>query len=114
MVIMILLYFTSIKSSIFVFDLYHKQCIKEIKTSSNLERLYGIIQWNKNYILVSGATIPDIKVIDVKQKKCVGNIFIGHEDDFRCIRIIKHPKFGYSILTGGDDSTIKLYKIKFI
>ena len=49
-----LLYFTSIKSSVFVFDLYHKQFIKEIKTSSNLERLYGIIQWNKNYFNFRG------------------------------------------------------------
>ena len=48
-----------------------------------MHRLYNIIQWNKNYILVSNATTPDIKIIDINQGKCVGNNFIGHEDDFR-------------------------------
>ena len=110
-----LLFFTSIKSIVFVIDLYSKQTIKTIKTSGKIERLYNIIQWNSNYLLVSNATAPDIKVIDIKEKKCVGNIFIEqHEDDFRCIRKIKHPKFGYCLMTGGDDYSIKLYKLKNI
>lgn len=110
-----LLFFTSIKSIVFVIDLYSRQIIKTIKTSGKIERLYNIIQWNSNYLLVSNATAPDIKVIDIKEKKCVGNIFIEqYEDDFRCIRKIKHPKFGYCLMTGGDDYSIKLYKLKNI
>lgn len=109
-----LLYISTIKSYLFVFDLYSKQTIKSIKTSGKIERLYGILSWNSNYILVAGATSSDIKIIDINQSKYTGNIFTGHEDDFRCIRKIKHPKFGYCILTGCDDSTIKLFKPKCI
>jgi hypothetical protein len=109
-----LLFISSIKSMVFVFDLYSKTNVKVIKTSAKIERLYNIIQWNKNYILVSNATAPDLKVIDIKTQKCVGNVFISHDDDFRCIRKIKHPKFGYCIMTGGDDDIIKLYKPKCI
>lgn len=105
-----LLFITSIKSYVFVFDLYSRQLIKEIKTSGKMDRLYNIIKWNINYILVSNATTPDIKVININQKKCVGNNYIPHEDDFRCIRKIKHPKFGYCIITGGDDNSLKLFK----
>ena len=109
-----LLLITSIKSYVFVFDLYSRQLIKEIKTSGKMDRLYNIMQWNRNYIIVSNATTPDIKVIDISQKKCVGNNYIPHEDDFRCIRKIKHPKFGYCIITGGDDNSLKLFKPKGI
>ena len=109
-----LLYITSIQSYVFVYDLYQKKLIQKIKTSSGFDRLYSILQWNKNYIIVSNATKPDIKVIDIKQGKFVGNNYIAHEDDFRCVKKIKHPKFGYCILTGGDDFTIKLYKPKNI
>lgn len=107
-----LLYVTSIKSNIYVFNLDSKQIIKEIKTTGRVDRLYSILQWNSNYILVSDATAPDIKIIDINQGKYIGNNFIDHEDDFRCMRKIKHPKFGYCIITGGDDSIIKLYKSK--
>ena len=109
-----LLYITSIQSYVFAYDLYQKKKIQAIKTSSTFDRLYSILQWNKNYIIVSNATTPDIKVIDIQQGKYVGNNYIAHEDDFRCIRKIKHPKFGWCILTGGDDFSIKLYKLKSI
>ena len=109
-----LLYITSIRSYVFIIDLYSNEFIGQIKTSAKMHRLYNIIQWNKNYILVSNATTPDIKIIDINQGKCVGNNFIGHEDDFRCIRKIKHPKFGYCIITGGDDNSLKLFKPKNI
>ena len=105
-----LLYITSTQSYVFVYDLYEKNLIQKIKTSSVLDRLYSIIQWNKNYIIVSNSTKSCINVIDIKQGKFVGTNFIAHEDDFRCVKKIKHPKFGYCILTGGDDYTIKLYK----
>lgn len=109
-----LLYITSIQSNVFVFDLYSRENIKVINTSGKLDRLYNIIQWNSNYILVSNATTPDIKIIDIKQQKCVGNNYFRHEDDFRCIKKIKHPKFGYCVLTGSDDYSIKLFKPKSI
>ena len=109
-----LLFITTIKSYLFVFDLNCKQTIKSIKTSQQTERLYGILPWNYNYILIAGATSSDIKIIDINQIKYVGNIFIGHEDDFRCIKKINHPKFGYCIMTGCDDSSIKLFKPKDI
>ena len=109
-----ILYVNSILSIVLLIDLYNNQIIGKIKTSSQLERLYGMIQWNDDYILIAGATTPDIKVIDVRDQKCVGNIFIGHNDDFRCLRKIKHPKFGYCIITGSDDCTLKLYKLKNI
>ena len=105
-----LLYITSVKSCVFVYNLYEKYLIQKIKTSSVLERLYCILQWNKNYVIISNSTKSDIKIIDIKQGKFVGNNLIAHKDDFRCVKKIKHPKFGYCILTGGDDNTIKLYK----
>ena len=107
-----LLFVTTIRSLIFLFDLNSKNFIKAIKTSGLNERLYSILQWNSNYILACNATGPDIKVIDIKEEKCVGNNYIGHEDDFRCMRKIKHPKFGFCIITGGDDYSIKLFKPK--
>jgi len=109
-----ILFINTILSMVLLFDLNDNKIIGQIKTSSQIERLYSMIQWNDNYILIAGATIPDIKVIDIKQQKCVGNIFIGHNDDFRCLRKIKHPKFGYCIITGSDDCTLKLYKLKEI
>jgi len=109
-----ILYINTLLSLVVLFDLYNNQVIGKIKTSSQIERLYSMIQWNDDYILVAGATTPDIKVIDIKQQKCVGNIFIEHNDDFRCLRKIKHPKFGYCIITGSDDCTLKLYKLKEI
>ena len=109
-----ILYVNTIISVVLLIDLYKKRTIGKIRTSSQIERLYSIIQWNDNYILIAGATTPDIKVIDIKQQKCVGNIFIEHNDDFRCLRKIKHPKFGYCIITGSDDYTLKLYKLKEI
>ena len=109
-----ILYINTILSVVILFDLYNNKYIGKIKTSSQIERLYAMIQWNDDYILIAGATTPDIKVIDIKQQKCVGNIFIGHNDDFRCLRKIKHPKFGYCIITGSDDNTLKLYKLKKI
>jgi WD40 repeat protein len=109
-----ILYINTIISMVLLLDLHNNQIIGKIKTSSQIERLYGMIQWNENYILIAGATTPDIKVIDIKEQKCVGNIFIGHNDDFRCLRKIKHPKFGYCVITGSDDYTLKLYKLKEI
>lgn len=109
-----ILYINTIMSIVFLFDLHKRQAIARIKTSSQIERLYGMIQWNDNYILIAGATASDIKVIDIKEQKCIGNILIGHNDDFRCLRKIKHPKFGYCVITGSDDYTLKLYKLKEI
>ena len=107
-----LLFISTIQSIIFLFDLKTKDISKIIKTTGLNERLYSLLLWNNNYLLACNATAPDIKVIDIKEEKCVGNNYIGHEDDFRCVRKIKHPKFGCCIITGGDDYSIKLFKPK--
>ena len=94
-----------------IYNLFTKEhCyrIKINKTKENI-RLYGLILWSDNYLIVNDDTNKALIVIDLRDKNVVSSLYNQHNDSVRCIKRIKHNKYGECLITGGDDHFIKLF-----
>ena len=69
-----------------------------------------IIQWNYKYIIVADAKNKCFKTINL-ENKIIKDIQKQHTSYVRCIKKIYHPKYGESLLSAGEDNTIKLWII---
>ena len=107
------LYASNSCSEINIWNLLDKVLIKKIKISNKINniRLYGLLIWNENYMIVNDDYYKAIRVIDLKQNKVVSMINNRHKASVRCIKRINHPEYGECLLTGGDDHNIKLWYI---
>ena len=95
-----------------VFNLFSKEiCFKiDVRKNKSNIRLYGLILWNYNYLIVNDDNNKSIIVIDLKNKYIIGSTYNEHNDSVRCIKRIRHKKYGECLIKGGDDHFIKLFK----
>ena len=94
-----------------VFNLINKEFCYKIKIKQNKDniRLYGLILWNENYLIVNNDNDKSLIVIDLIDKNVISSIYNHHNNSVRCIKRIKHKKYGECLITGGDDHFIKLF-----
>jgi hypothetical protein len=106
------LYVSTSCSEINIWNLMDKVMTKKIKISNECDsiRLYGLLLWKENYLIVLDDTNKGIKVIDLRNNKVICHSNNKHNASVRCIKRIKHKDFGECLLTAGDDNTIKLWK----
>lgn len=106
------LYTATSSSEINIWDLYNKELVKKIRISNKLNnmRLYGLLLWRENYLIVNNDTNKSIIVIELTQNNVVTCFWNKHNESVRCLKRIKHKIYGECLLTAGDDHTIKLWK----
>ncbi len=91
-----------------IYDLLNKNIFKEIK----IEKAYliNIIKWNENYFVTIDANKKSIVLIDMNCYKIINLVkmkeIFGHE---RFLKKVKHPIFGESLISVGNDYKMKLY-----
>ena len=95
-----------------VYNLFNKEISYKIDVRKNRPniRLYGLILWNENYIIVNDDNNKSLIVIDIKSQCVVSSTYNEHNDSVRCIKRIQHKIYGECLITGGDDHFIKLFK----
>ena len=93
---------------IIIWDLLKKRLFKIIEIDSPL--MY-IIPWNDKYIIVADYKNRSFKIIDMEQEKVISEKKGCHKKEIKCIKKIKHPKYGESLLTAARDQIIKLWII---
>ena len=71
--------------------------------------MHHIIQWNDKYAIIADVDSCSFKVFDYEEKKCVYNIGGQHSRYVIGVKKINHPIYGESLLSAGNDSTIKLW-----
>lgn len=110
------LYVSTNFSEIAIWDLCNKVLYRTIKISNKLDnlRLYGLLLWKENYLIVNDDTHKAINIIDLTDYKVVSSFNNKHKESVRCIKRISHPVFGECMLTGGDDNNIKLWIISIL
>ena len=102
------LLFSSTKNGyINIWDLYNKKLINNINISGNI--LCHIIQWDDNYAIVANYNGKSFKIIDINNFNVVKNIDGEHNKEIKSIKKIKHPQYGDSLLSAGNDHVIKLW-----
>ena len=100
---------SSFNGYINIWDLYNKKIYKIINTNNS--NLAHIIKWNNKYIIVADYNNKTLKIIDLEEKKIISDINGEHTDNVVCIKKIYHPVYGESLLSAGNDNTIKLWTI---
>ena len=69
-----------------------------------------MIEWNKKNIIVADYNNKTFKIIDI-DNNLINNINPEHKAELKCIKKINHPIYGESLLSAGNDKTIKLWVI---
>ena len=92
-----------------IWDLYKKKIFKIIIANNCC--LYNIIEWNKKYIIVADYYNESFKIIDIDIEKVISDIKGQHINGVICIKKIKHPIYGESLLSASEDKTIKLWTL---
>ena len=92
-----------------IWNLYNKKIFKCLNTNKCC--LFHIIKWSNDYIIVADYNNKSFKVIDVNSGEIIKEFNGYHNDAVKCIKKIYHPLYGESLLTSGEDKTIKLWII---
>ena len=94
-----------------IYNLFSKELCYNIRINEKREniRLYGLILWNENYLIVNDDTNKALIVIDLINKNVLSSIYNKHIDSVRCIKRIRHKDYGECLITGGDDHFVKLF-----
>ena len=73
--------------------------------------LCQLIQWDDKYAIVADYNGKSFKIIDMHNYCVIRDIGNQHNKEVKTIKKIKHPIYGDSLLTSGNDYTIKLWCI---
>ena len=92
-----------------LWDLFNKSISKVINTNDCV--LSNIIQWNNQYFIVADYDNKSFKIVDIEKETIVKDITGQHTDKVPCVKKIYHPLYGESLLTAGQDNTIKLWSL---
>ena len=92
-----------------LWDLFNKSIYKVINTNDCV--LSNIIKWNNQYFIVADYDNKSFKIIDIEKEQIVKDITGQHTDKVPCVKKIYHPLYGESLLTAGQDNTIKLWSL---
>ena len=92
-----------------IWNLFNKSIYKVISTNDCV--LCNIIQWNNEYSIVADYDNKSFKIIDFEKGQVVKDIKGEHTDKVPCVKKIYHPLYGESLLTAGQDNTIKLWSL---
>ena len=103
------LYTSSKNGFINIWDLYNKNLINNININGSI--LCHMIQWDEKYAIVADYNGKSFKIIDIQSLSVVKDINGAHNKEVKTIKKIKHPLYGESLLSGGNDYTIKLWCI---
>ena len=95
--------------NIIIWDLFFKSKFKVISSLGN--QLWHIIKWNDKYSIIPDRKNKSFKIIDMEQYKIISNIGGEHKNDILCVKKVFHPIYGESLLSCGEDKTIKLWTI---
>ena len=103
------LYCSSSNGCLVIWDLKDKS-LYYFRKISKVE-LYNIIQWNKQYAIISGGANKSIIIVDLENLKEYKTIQTDHSSNVNCIKKITHPVYGECLLSSGNDHKIKLWTI---
>ena len=92
-----------------LWDLFNKSIYKVINTNDCV--LSNIIPWNNQYFIVADYDNKSFKIVDIEKEQIVKDISGQHTDKVPCVKKIYHPLYGESLLTAGQDNTIKLWSL---
>ena len=92
-----------------IWDLFNKSIHKIISTNDCV--LCHIIQWNNKYSIVADYDNKSFKIIDFEKGQVVKDIKGEHTDKVPCVKKLYHPLYGESLLSAGQDNTIKLWSL---
>ena len=88
-----------------IWDFHEGDLLEKIQI--NKAGVYGICQWNKNYLFVGCK--KTIKLLDIKNQKKIKTLG-GHENEVLSIKKIVHPKYHDCLLSlDRDNFSIKLW-----
>ena len=98
-------------SEVLIYNLYKKELYHKIQIRKNKDniRLYGLVLWSEDYLIVNDDTNKALIIIDIIDNCVISQISNNHNDSVRCVKRIKHKNYGECLLTGGDDHCIKLF-----
>jgi len=99
---------SSTNGYIHIWDLYNKNIFKAINTNNCY--LMHIIQWNSKYIIVADFDKKCFKIINLENDN-IADIEQKHTKEVVCIKKVYDDKYGESLLSAGNDNTIKLWNI---
>ena len=94
---------------IYIWDLYEKNLVFRIFIKNCL--INNIIQWNKNIIILSDLNKNSIKILLIDYGIVINDIYSQHDVGILCIKKTFHPIYGESLLSSGQDGSIKLWTI---
>ena len=101
------LYSSSKNGIINIWDLYDKILVNNININGSI--LCHIIQWDKKYAIVADYNGKSFKIINLETLKVEQDIGDSHTKELKTIKKVRHPLLGDSLLTAGNDNTIKLW-----
>ena len=101
------LYSSSKNGIICIWDLYEKILVNNISINGSI--LCHIIQWDDKYAIVADYNGKSFKIINLETFKVEQNIGDCHTKEVKSIKKVRHPLLGDSLLTAGNDNTIKLW-----
>ena len=93
---------------IYIWDLFNKSLNGSIYVNCG-NYLHHIIKWNNKYAIIADVTAKSFKIVDYEEKKYICDIGGKHSDYVISVKKIYHPIYGESLLSSGNDSTIKLW-----
>ena len=99
---------TSENGNINIWDLYKKNILKTINIKNSY--LYHIIQWNNKYIIAADYKNGSLKIVNLENEN-ISDINEKNNGALVCIKKIFHPKHGESLLSAGENKTIRLWSV---
>ena len=90
-----------------IWDLDEKTQINFLQTDD--VQLYNIIPWKEKSVVIAYKFIRKIKIMDIKYCEIVTELENNKLEEIKCIKKIKHPRYGNSLITCSENGEINLF-----